>query len=61
MCRLVVTASATGPICARIASHAAASAIAMIVGPDTVPPGRLWAALTGRRIRTPQSATSSTT
>jgi hypothetical protein len=40
MCRLVVTASSAGPICASIATHAVVSASIIIRGPDTVPPGR---------------------
>src|SRR5580704_16567643 len=59
MWRLVVTANRTGPICARIANHAAASASAMRAGPATVPPGRLCCAVTGSRSLTPHSPVSS--
>ena len=40
--QFVVTASASGPIRARIARYIATSASANIVGPETVPPGRRW-------------------
>ena len=47
MCKLVVTASNTGPIWARIAIHAVVSASIIMVGPDNVPPGRPWRSVTG--------------
>ena len=40
MLRLVVTASPTGPIAESSTTYIAKSAIAISVGPDTVPPGR---------------------
>ena len=40
MCRLVVTASTTGPIWDMITTHADVSASDIITGPATVPPGR---------------------
>ena len=40
MLRLVVTASATGPIADSSTTYIAQSASAISVGPDTVPPGR---------------------
>ncbi len=61
MCRLVVTASATGPIWARIANHAAASAMAMRAGPPPCLPAGCGLAVTGSRILTPQAPTSSMT
>jgi len=46
ICRLVVTASNTGPMCAKMISHAELSARAIMVGPDNVPPGRELRVLT---------------
>ena len=40
MLRLVVTASGTGPIEARIATYIAKSVSPIMVGPEIVPPGR---------------------
>ena len=40
MLRLVVTARPTGPIADSSTTYIAKSAIAISVGPDTVPPGR---------------------
>src|SRR6056297_1331059 len=51
MVRLLVTASATGPIRDSVTSQAAASASPIMVGPDTVPPGRSWPVSWGTRIR----------
>jgi hypothetical protein len=55
-----VTASGTIPIRDNVAIHAAASASDIIVGPDTVPPGRTLPIPTGIRSRTPCSVTAST-
>ena len=55
-----VTAKGTIPIRDNVAIHAAASASDIIVGPDTVPPGRTLPTPTGMRRRTPPSVTTST-
>ena len=59
MLRLVVTASAAGPMRDRIAMYATPSARLMRVGPETVPPGRRSALSTGWRTRTPSMSTRS--
>jgi hypothetical protein len=41
MLRLMVTASATGPIAASTATYSAKSDSIIIVGPEMVPPGRM--------------------
>ena len=47
MLRLVVTASGTGPIEARMPTYIAKSASAIMVGPEMVPPGRMNCVLIG--------------
>ena len=54
MFRLVVTASGTGPIEARIATYIAKSVSPIMVGPEIVPPGRSELSLNARR--TPAAA-----
>ena len=50
MFRLEVTACGVMPSVAWIATYSAVSASAIIVGPDTVSPGRRSSGVTGRRI-----------
>jgi hypothetical protein len=42
MLRFVVTASGWGPIAEKTATYIAKSASSIIVGPDMVPPGRIY-------------------
>ena len=58
--RLLVTARATGPMWESVTSHAAASASPIIVGPESVPPGRSWPASYGTRMRSPSAPACST-
>ena len=60
MLQFVVTASATGPICAKIARYIATSARPNIAGPDTVPPGRRCFSPTRNRRINPSGPTCST-
>src|SRR5690606_8691392 len=59
MLRRLVTASASGPMRDRTDMYDTASARAMSVGPDTVPPGRRFASLVGWRTRMPSVPTCS--
>lgn len=57
---LVVTASATGPIWARMSNQTLTSASENIVGPEIVPPGRIIADCAGSRSVIVRSSTRST-
>ena len=59
MLRLVVTASGCGPIAENTATYMAKSASSIMVGPETVPPGRKLASSKAQRTRTSPSSTRS--